>query len=276
MHLYPQIGPALHNCLSITKSIYPDTASEDNGSESSTSIANKSGGTATLMNGPADIFSKAEDSCRTDQNSKSRELTSSPYLQGTDVDTPSTIQDSLTSKNWHPQFVSFPISEYICYKENPTFSHHLVWTCFRNGYQLLSSPFTEPESIKQVFGPRFGGAKRQRMEHFLGEALLKLHTQLRTVVDATTLQTLAHQLWHPSPSLESGESGQELLDACGIQNILREREIPMKLEGEVSYDTRSSSFDMKYFIERRLHFPCHKIDVLNVHSSLSCSNLHRG
>jgi len=173
------------------------------------------------------------------------------------------------------------------YQGSSEFSKRLLQTCFQNGYQLLTNPFTDINKIIQVFGSNIGKIDQNRLISFFRNALSDIEgnvTQCQTPVSAV----LGYE-WNSYPkSLQDDylylreisdniQSGQELLNVYGVEEMLRGRGIAIDSGTptvQVWNATYSLIFDVKAFITcRSLTLPNRMI--LSLYSLIRCSYLYR-
>jgi hypothetical protein len=257
---YPQITPVLYNCLSLSRSVHSNLSTEDNILESdSTEVAIAIGAKASKRRGEkgADmstismqLIAQNQIASQIDQSSMSPMSSLSVSFSGVQSEISALMPSHAIQTSDLSMAVTFPISAYIAYKSEPNFSHFLVRASFQRGYQLLNSPFTDSEIIEQIYGHGFSRTERQRVQDFLRQALSKPCIHLRTVVDAQEIYDFCNEQLGISHNFASG---QDLLDAFTIQQILYEKGISIQLEHETVYIQVSKSsglvtFDMRSFI----------------------------
>ena len=257
---YPQITPVLYHCLSLSKSVHSNLSTEDIILESdSTEVAIAVGAKASTRRGEkgADIstismqlIEQNQVAFRIDQSSMSPTSSSLVSFSGVHSEISAPMPSHAIQTSDPSIAVTFPISAYISYKSEPNFSHFLVRASFQRGYQVLNSPFTDSEIIEQIYGHGFSRTERQRVQEFLRQALSKLYIHLKTVVDAQEMYDFCNGKLGISHNFASG---QDLLDASTIQQILYKRGIPIQLEPETAFVQASklsglATFDMRSFI----------------------------
>jgi len=176
-------------------------------------------------------------------------------------------------------------SNIFCYKGYSGFSKRLLQTCFLNGYQLLTDPFTNINKIIQVFGSQIGKIDQNRMTSFFRDALLEIGgnaTEYQTPVSAVQdyewnsyPKSLQDNYLYPREIPDKIQSSQELLNVYGVQDILLGRGIAIDSGTptvQVWNATYSLIFDVKAFIT--CTFPILRNNmVLSLYSLIRCSYL---
>ncbi|RDW74785.1 hypothetical protein BP6252_05927 [Coleophoma cylindrospora] len=270
---YPQVTPALfgavNSCLSLAKLSHPHSTIGDISLEKNADDQNR----PVLPEPPQEhlwwtgIFSnlltkKNEDALTTaltTQNSQPvvfNGLSSSslsqavPATNTTDFNADNIIYKSSNSPTNPLSLTTTFLVPPFPHKEQSRFSQILVQTCFRNGYQLLTDPFTEPTRINSVFGSQFTNNDRGTMAGYLWHGLLneeedtiqRLRGQIPTSFQNGSQQDVAY---------DSVTSNAELVSAGGVQELLWKTGISIRNDAsflEVESLSSMVNFDMKSFV----------------------------
>lgn len=244
LRTYPNVVPALYNCLLVAKASIPEDKTEEVSPKTGKDAEIKSVISEPWNEAPrqADAFAsvtvqkKADPGnlVQTTQNPSSHSLVLNKLVESrrNTVLVTTKVTDFMPNRHWtsldSQMPHSFPISEYLSPKETSSFSRSLLLACYQNGYRMLIDDSTKLDSIKQVFGPLFTTNDRHYMVSFLQDAISNFHTHSSVVFDygwnncLRTVQNFSPVL---GERLHSIHSGKEVIDIFSVQEMLRERGI---------------------------------------------------
>ncbi|RDW86009.1 hypothetical protein BP5796_04334 [Coleophoma crateriformis] len=270
---YPQVTPllvgAMNSCLSLAKLCHPHSTAEDislggNADDQNRSVLPEPPQEYLWWNG---IFSniltkKNEDALTTaltiqdSQPAVLNELSSSPLSQAVPAtNTTDSNADNIFYKSSNSPIKPMSLTTNFLvppfpHKEQSRFSQVLVQRCFRNGYQLLTDPFTEPTRINQVFGSQFTNNDRGRMAGYLWHGLLdkgeNIIQQLQGHIPSSFYDGSQQDL-----AYDSVISNDQLVSADGIQELLWKTGISIRNDAsflEVESLSSMVNFDLKSFV----------------------------